>query len=112
MTAMSASFGIRLGSYAVILTYAVIEIGHDFRRCRPKFAATGSIQTVCQMPVTAVYQMPCGLRDLFAARLRAGIGRVPNANDNSCGPFWFSSLGDIETRKRHIRRDACRLPCR
>lgn len=39
---------------------------------------TPSSHTVCQIPVVGVYQMPRGLFDLFAARLRAAAGGVPD----------------------------------
>ena len=44
-------------------------------------AGTGSSHTVCQMPVTAVYQMLLRFEHLLAARLRAGVGRVADGDD-------------------------------
>ena len=41
---------------------------------------TGSAHTVCQMPLTAVYQMPPGLTDLFPARIEGSIGGVPDGD--------------------------------
>ena len=41
---------------------------------------TGSIHTVCQMPVTAVYQMPFGLSTCLPRGMQRGIGGVPDGD--------------------------------
>ncbi len=53
--------------------------------------ATGSIQTVCQMPDTAVYQMPLGLsRCLPMAWAPSSVGSY-TPTTSSCGPERLSA---------------------
>ena len=54
-------------------------------------ALTGSSQTVCQMPLVGVYQMPCGLRTcLPRGCVPASVGsQTPTSN--SFAPDLFSA---------------------
>ena len=60
-------------------------------------AGTGSSQTVCQMPETAVYQMPFGFEHLLAARLQAGVGGIPDGDDELLLlRLRLERVGDVE----------------
>ena len=75
-----------------------------WRRCRACdhdqsviSSRTGSSQTVCQMPVTAVYQMLVRLEHLLAARLRPLVGRIPDATrTSSWSPLPLERVGDVD----------------
>ena len=50
-------------------------------------AGTGSIHTVCQIPVTGVYQMPWGFEHLFAVGLETLVGRIGHLDRQLLHPF-------------------------
>src|SRR3954469_14160062 len=53
---------------------------------------TSSIQTVCQMPVTGVYQMPCGLRICLPTGCDPESVGSHTQTTSSWSPVGFSAL--------------------
>ena len=63
-------------------------------------AGTVSSQTVCQMPVTAVYQMLRGTPHLLAARLLPCVGRIADRDDELLlGGAGLQAIGDVERER-------------
>ncbi len=59
-------------------------------------SGTTSSQTVCQMPDTAVYQMPFGCRDCLPRSWSSGVAGIPDGHDQLVFP-WKDVV-------RHIKR--------
>ena len=75
-------------------------------------SGTGSIQTVCQMPVTGVYQMPPGLRTCLPRGCAPASVGSQTRDDELVLAACLQRVGDVERERVVAAAVRAELPCR